>query len=483
RPLAAQEARIAFVAGYAAYPKGPLKTALNDAGLVADSLRSIGFTIVETADANKPLFQQRYEDFLTRLKEAGPSATAFVYISGYGLAIEGENYLLPSDARADRESDIAAQAIPLSQLLDPLAALPARARVFVFDAARPLPFRWPGRPLAPGLEMIQAPAGTLVGFASGPGTVIEDSPQAYGIYAAAIAEMVRSPGLDLDAIFTRIRARTHQATQGKETPWHMSAIREPAQLSPVDAAPSVPARARRSGTPMRDIGPDEAYALAIERDTLEGYADFIEAYPRHPYVRRLFQLLRSRREAMAWLRANQMNTPPAYWTYLKLYPRGLYAFDAERKLKRAGAAATAPADFTPIVFDGVPPPLSGEPEDYIGGYDDAPAPPASLIEPAAPPFQKLPPPRPRPGALPSTLALPAGLQVPPAQPVTASEPAAPSAAASRGNASRNNATPKRERRTEPPPRRPQPAPRETVPRGPGQPLSCEIVNGMRFCRW
>ena len=33
---------------------------------------------------------------------------------------------------------------------------------------------------------------------------------------------------------------------------------------------------------MRDIGPDEAYALAIEMDTLEGYIGFVQAYPGHP---------------------------------------------------------------------------------------------------------------------------------------------------------------------------------------------------------
>ena len=42
----------------------------------------------------------------------------------------------------------------------------------------------------------------------------------------AIAEMLRAPGTDLDVAFTHIRSRTHLATEGQQTPWHLSAIGE-----------------------------------------------------------------------------------------------------------------------------------------------------------------------------------------------------------------------------------------------------------------
>ena len=44
------EPRIALVVGNAAYAPGALPTALNDAGLVAETLRSIGFEIIEGGD-------------------------------------------------------------------------------------------------------------------------------------------------------------------------------------------------------------------------------------------------------------------------------------------------------------------------------------------------------------------------------------------------------------------------------------------------
>jgi uncharacterized caspase-like protein len=512
------EPRIAFVAGYAAYAKGPLKSPLNDASLVSEALRSIGFDVFEAAELNQADFQRGYRDYLARLESAGKDAIGFVYLSGYGLSLEGENYLLPSDGKIERESEVLANAIKISDLLRPLAAAPLRARIMVVDASRPLTFRLPGRPIAPGLDAIQAPMGTLIGMASGPGTVAEDGPETYGVYAVAIAEMLREGGRDLDGVFTRVRARAHQVTQGRRTPWHAAAISDSLILVPADAAASQQPRAQRGSRPMRDVGPDEAYALAIELDSIEGYAEFLEAYPRHPYGRRLFQLIRSRRESMAWLRANQINTPLAYWTYLQRYQRGLYGFDATRKLRTLGLTSTPPADFKPIEFDDVPPPLPGEPEDYIGGYDDAPPPPALLIAAAPTLFQNLPAPRARRGALPATVSFPvnpkfaagkriaiAATSVPAETQRTPPTPAPEQSAAAPSDtpavnpppsaAPPSSATPsKNDRRMpqKPEPRQPRtppqtlgsrPAPSAPAQRQPGAAQSCDIIDGVRYCRW
>ena len=94
-------------------------------------------------------------------------------------------------------------------LLRPFADSPARAKVMIIDAARPLPFQPQGKGLAPRLEAIDPPQGVLIAYASAPGTVAPDRPGDYGAYATAIAEMLRAPGTDLDTAFTHIRSRTH----------------------------------------------------------------------------------------------------------------------------------------------------------------------------------------------------------------------------------------------------------------------------------
>ena len=197
----------------------------------------------------------------------------------------------------------------------------------MIDAARPLPFQPQGKGLARGLEAIDPPQGMLIAYASAPGTVAPDRPGDYGAYATAIAEMLRAPGTDLETAFTHIRSRTHLTTEGQQTPWHVSALGESIELVPPEAATASvpPPPPIRQARPMRDIGPDEAYALAIEMDTLEGYTGFVQAYPGHPYTQRVWAMIRARREALAWMRALEINTPQSYWTYLRRYPNGMYA--------------------------------------------------------------------------------------------------------------------------------------------------------------
>jgi hypothetical protein len=108
-PLLAQqqtEPRIAFVVGNAGYGAGALPTALNDAGFVAEALRSIGFEVDEGADLSQTELVRTYRDFLAKIEASGPGTLAFVYFSGHALSFEGENFLLGVDARLARDGSL-----------------------------------------------------------------------------------------------------------------------------------------------------------------------------------------------------------------------------------------------------------------------------------------------------------------------------------------------------------------------------------------
>ena len=55
--------------------------------------------------------------------------------------------------------------------MQPLAALPLKARIVVIDAARENPFAKEGQPLASGLALVDPDPGTLIAFNAAPGTV------------------------------------------------------------------------------------------------------------------------------------------------------------------------------------------------------------------------------------------------------------------------------------------------------------------------
>ena len=409
QPAAAQQ-RIALVIGNAAYPKGPIAHSLADGGLVAEALASIGFEIVEGADVNQTDLRRVFRDFLSKVEAAGPDTIAFIYYSGYAIQFEGDNYLIPVDARLERDSDIPIDAVRLFDLLRPLADAQALAKIVVLDAARPLPFQIHGGELARGLGAIEAAPGLLVAFSSAPGTAAEDGPGPYGAYATAIAEMVREPGLDLDTMFARIRVRTHEATNGMQTPWEVSQLDQVVVLVP--GAPTAPAQgvlsapqtamgappARRAPRPIRDFGPEDAYAYAIEQDDLPTYVEYVRIYPDSPYAQRIWAVIRARREALAWRRALLINSPEAYWTYMQRYPDGMYVFDARRRLRRLAAGDRPPPGFRMMEFDDVPPPIAGEPARLYDVYPAAP-PPRRYLAPPPAFIVGLPPPRPDRGRL------------------------------------------------------------------------------------
>src|SRR5208282_6414032 len=140
--------RIALVIGEAAYKNGPLSSAANDAGLIADTLQLAGFDVTGAADLDQDGLRRALREFVDKAAAAGPDATVFVYLSGRGLQYEGENYLAPVEAAIPRAANVPLEAVRLSDYLQPLAQMPLKARIVVLDAARINAYDQGGAPLA-----------------------------------------------------------------------------------------------------------------------------------------------------------------------------------------------------------------------------------------------------------------------------------------------------------------------------------------------
>src|SRR2546429_2824916 len=225
RPSAAgDKKRIAFVTGNVGYQAGALTTPANDAGLIAQTLQAAGFDVVGARDLDQDSLRRAFRDFLEKATNSGPDTVAFIYVSGYGVQLEGENYFVPIDAKIARDSDVAAEAIRMSDYIRPLAALKLKAGIVVLDAARANPFAKSGPPLAGGLALVEPEPGVLIAFNAAPGTVAPEGQGPYGPYAQALAEMMREGGLPLASVFDRARLRVNDVTKGAEVPWHASKV-------------------------------------------------------------------------------------------------------------------------------------------------------------------------------------------------------------------------------------------------------------------
>ena len=355
------EKRIAFVVGNAAYPSAPISTSANDAGLIAQTLQAAGFDVAGARDLDGEALRAAFHDFLDKAQASGPDTVAFVYLNGYGLQLDGENYFVPLDAKIASASDVAVEALRISDYTKRLSGLPLKANFIVLDAARESPFAGSGQNLAGGLALAEADPNMLVAFNAAPGTVAPSESGPYGAYAQALAEMIREGGLAPSQLFDAVRLRVNEVTKGAEVPWSESRITAPfafferAADAPPPSLNTSEIDAMRS-RPMRDLGAQDAYAAAIERDTLQGYEEFVAAYPSDPLAKRVRALLAARREAIVWRRTCIVNTPDAYWSYLERYPRGPHAPDARWRLEALAAPVEPPASFAPIVYEVPPPP-------------------------------------------------------------------------------------------------------------------------------
>jgi uncharacterized caspase-like protein len=385
------ERRIALVIGNANYQAGALPTPANDAGLIAQTLQAAGFDVTGARDLD--------QDSLRR---------AFIYLGGYGLQLEGDNFFAPIDAKIVRDTNVTAEAIRLSDYTKPLAALRLRATMVVLDIARANPFARTGTPLTGGLALVEPEQGMLIAFNAAPGTVAPEEAGPYSAYAQALAEMMREGGVRAEDLFSRIRLRVNETTKGAEVPWNAANLQAPFyffQRAP-DAPPPAVSREQTSSIrarPVRDFSAQEAYLAAVDRDTLKDYEAFLNAYPGDPMARRVRAIIAARREAITWRRSRNVDTPPAYWSYLRRYPRGAHSDDARRRLSYLSATFEPPPRFTVITYDVPPPP----PEEVIYverrvlvfddpdfGFAPPPPPPIIFLPPRPVYFVDLPPPPP-----------------------------------------------------------------------------------------
>ena len=221
------EKRLGLVIGNGGYAAGARATAANDAGLIAQTLQAAGFDVIGARDLDGDALRHTFRDFVDKVAAAGPDTVAFVYLSGHGLQFEGENFFVPVDARIERDLGVPVQAIRISDYTRLLGALKTKAVVVVLDLARPNPFAKSGQPLAGGLALVEPTPGMMVAFNAAPGTIAPAGEPPYGLYAKALAEMIRDGGLPLGAVFDRVRLRVNDLSRGASVPWHANQVLAP----------------------------------------------------------------------------------------------------------------------------------------------------------------------------------------------------------------------------------------------------------------
>jgi hypothetical protein len=222
--------RVALVIGNSAYANvARLANPPNDAKLMAETLRSLGFDLIgdrEQIDLDKASIDRAVQAFGVKLRGAD---VALFYYAGHGVQVRGENYLVPIDANPANEADVDFQMLDITLVLRQMAVSGTRLNLVILDACRNNPFGGRGlRDTGGGLAQMRAPEGTLISFATQPGNIALDGAGGNSPYTKALAQIMRKPGLGIFEAINEVGLSVKRATGGQQEPWFSS--------SPIDGA-------------------------------------------------------------------------------------------------------------------------------------------------------------------------------------------------------------------------------------------------------
>ena len=232
------EVKTALVIGNGAYRQAPLKNPVNDAQAIASALKSLGFHVIQRENATQREMLEALREFS---HQAARSQVRLLYYAGHGVQIKGRNYLMPVDAEAQSEDDIAQRGADLSEVLERLAIVKGGINLIILDACRNNPFNLApaqladsrgyrtraigGAPTTNGLAPVQAPSGTLVAFSTAPGSIsIDNAMQGNSVYTKHLLAYLKIPGLPVERLFKQVRSAVAQETRQQQVPWETSSL-------------------------------------------------------------------------------------------------------------------------------------------------------------------------------------------------------------------------------------------------------------------
>jgi tetratricopeptide (TPR) repeat protein len=281
-----KQRRTALVIGNASYQDNPLKNSINDAEAMANALKDVGFDVILLENADLKQIENAIDTFHHQLKAGG---VGLFYYAGHGTQVDGENYLIPVNVKLDVAEDVRYEAIPVGKVLARMEDAANQMNIVILDACRNNPFARKWRSSQRGLAPIQSARGALIAFATEPGGVAADGEGENGLYTSFLLKHLKTPNLDVELMFKRVREDLVQATQNKQVPWEYSSLVGDFSFNPVTVAQSSQPNSTTAETYFKqgeDYRNNNQYdkALAAYTKAIEVNPQYAEAYLRRGNV-------------------------------------------------------------------------------------------------------------------------------------------------------------------------------------------------------
>lgn len=243
RRASADRGKVALVIGNSDYEFSPLINPSNDAADMGAALKELGFDVTVLLNADQRSMKRAIDEFGRKLDR--DRGTGLFYYAGHGVQVNGRNYLIPVNARIRSENDVEYESVDTGRLLAKMEDAGNDLNIVILDACRNNPFARSFRSANNGLAQLDAPSGSLIAYATAPGSVAADGAGKNGLYTANLLRAMKLPGLSLEQVFKRVRAAVREETDGQQTPWESTSLEGDFYfLPPAGAVAKVPAPAR-----------------------------------------------------------------------------------------------------------------------------------------------------------------------------------------------------------------------------------------------
>jgi uncharacterized caspase-like protein len=272
------EKRVALVLGNSAYQNvAPLSNPVNDGAMIAAKLKEAGFDVVDSRhDLPAAETRRALRDFADAARDAD---IAVIYYAGHGMEVDGTNYLVPVDAKLERDTDVYDEALSLDRVL--VAVEPAKQlRLVILDACRDNPFAKimkrtvASRAIGRGLAKIEPTSpNTLIAYSAKAGSTALDGDARNSPFTLALANHLTTPGLDVRKAFGFVRDDVLKTTGNRQEPFVYGSLGGddvplvPAKLAPATPAPNPQAEARAD------------YELALQIGNRDAFNAFLAQHP------------------------------------------------------------------------------------------------------------------------------------------------------------------------------------------------------------
>ena len=227
-----QQRRVALVIGNSRYQDAPLRNPSHDAEDIGNALRGLGFVVKAKVDVDRRAMEEAVFDFIRDIQNGD---VALFFFSGHGVQVKGENFLVPIGDPIVSESDVRYKAVNAGYILAKMEESRNRINIVILDACRNNPFKGV-RSGTKGLSMMDAPVGTLIAYATAPGSVAEDGNERNSPYTKHLLRAIMTEGLGIEQAFKRVLRDVRKETSGKQIPWYATSLPDEFYFNPLQTA-------------------------------------------------------------------------------------------------------------------------------------------------------------------------------------------------------------------------------------------------------